>query len=32
MATEGATLKGKNAPEDLKGKNVKIETEVRKPQ
>jgi RHS repeat-associated protein len=31
MASEGATLKGKNAPDSLKGKTVKIETEVRKP-
>jgi hypothetical protein len=32
MATEGATLTGENAPGGLKGKTVKIETEVRKPQ
>ena len=32
MATEGATLTGKNAPEFLKGENIRIETEVRKPQ
>jgi RHS repeat-associated protein len=31
MASEGATLVGKNAPNDLKGKPVKIETEVRRP-
>jgi uncharacterized protein RhaS with RHS repeats len=31
MASEGATLKGKNAPGNLKGQKIKIETEVRKP-
>ena len=31
MASKGATLKGKNAPANLKGKTMKIETVVRKP-
>jgi RHS repeat-associated protein len=31
MAKDGATLVGKNAPAQLKGQTIKIETEVRRP-
>lgn len=31
MASKGATLVGKNAPESLKGEKIKIETIERKP-
>jgi len=31
MATKGGTIVGKNAPEELRNKTMKIDTEVRKP-